>query len=187
VTGSAEPPVAETRSDGTEQHGRPHSPPKVSNESADKKIISMHIKNSLLCAYAKGRRLPRSENNFSKAKIMLTISDVSNLVKLETEYNTAVEHRTAARKAANLADFQCRANLEVCEHAINLQQALKKNRFHEAEEAYTPAHHMLMDMHYKARDLYRQADAAYKNANTAVEQSFYALEEARKSATFSAP
>ena len=118
---------------------------------------------------------------------MLTISDVSTLITLETEYNAAVEHRSAAREVANSADFQFRATLEVCEHAINLQRALEKNRFHEAEEAYTPAHRMLMNMQYKARDLYRHADEAYKNAHTAAEKSFYALKEARESATFGAP
>jgi hypothetical protein len=60
---------------------------------------------------------------------MLTISDVSNLVKLETEYNTAVEHRTAAREAVNSADFRFRAMREVYEHANNLQNALEKIGF----------------------------------------------------------
>ena len=92
---------------------------------------------------------------------MLTISDVSNLVKLETEYNTAVEHRIAAREAVNSADFRFHAMLEVCEHAINLQK--------------------------KTQGLYRHAEAAYYDAHTAAKKSFHALEEARKSATVGAP
>jgi len=118
---------------------------------------------------------------------MLTTSDVSNLVKLETEYNAAVESRSAAREAANSADFQHRATLEVCEHAINLQGALEKNRFHEGEGAYSPVHRMLMDMQRKAHASYRHADAAYKDAHKAVKKSFYALQEARESATIDAP
>lgn len=118
---------------------------------------------------------------------MLTTSDVSNLVKLETEYNAAVASRSAAREAANSADFRFHATLEVCEHAINLHQALEKNRFHEGQEAYTPVHHMLMDMQRETQALYRHADAAYKDAHTAVKKSFYALQEARESATIDAP
>ena len=118
---------------------------------------------------------------------MLTTSDVSNLVKLETEYNAAVEHRSAAREVANSADFQFRATLEVCEHAINLQRALEKNRFHEVHEAFTPVHRMLMDMQRETEALYQHADAAYKNAHTAAKKSFYAVKEARVSATSGAP
>jgi hypothetical protein len=118
---------------------------------------------------------------------MLTTSDVSNLVKLETEFNAAVESRSAAREAANSADFRFHATLEVCEHAINLQQTLEKNRFHEGQEAYTPVHHMLMDMQRETQALYRHADAAYKDAHIAVKKSFYALQEARESGTIDAP
>jgi hypothetical protein len=118
---------------------------------------------------------------------MQTTSDVSNIVKLETEYNAAVESRSDAREAANSADFRFRATLEVCEHAINLQHALEKNRFHEGEEAYTPVYRMLVEMQRKAQALYRHADAAYKDAHTAVKKSFYALQEARESATIDAP
>ena len=118
---------------------------------------------------------------------MLTISDVSNLVKLETEYNAAVEHRSAAREVANSADFQFRATLEVCEHAINLQRALEKNRFHEVHEAFTPVHRMLMDMQRETEALYQHADAAYKNAHTAAKMSFYAVKEAQVSATSGVP
>ncbi len=118
---------------------------------------------------------------------MLTNSDVSTLVKLEAEFNAAVESRSDAREAANSADFRFRATLEVCEHAINLQHALEKNRFHEGEEAYTPVYHMLVEMQRKARALYQHADAAYKDAHIAVKKSFYALQEARESATIDAP
>ena len=118
---------------------------------------------------------------------MLTISDVSNLVKLETEYNAAVEHRSAAREAANLADFRFHATLEVCEHAINLKHALEKNRFHEIQEAFIPVHRMLMDMQRETEALYQHADAAYKNAHTAAKMSFYAVKEAQVSATSGVP
>ena len=118
---------------------------------------------------------------------MLTISDVSNHVKLETEYNTAVEHRTAAREAVNSADFRFRAMREVCEHAINLQNALEKNRFHEYEESYAPVYETLINLQKKTQGLYRHAEAAYYDAHTAAKKSFHALEEARKSATVGAP
>lgn len=118
---------------------------------------------------------------------MLTTSDVSTLISLETEYNAAVEHRSAAREVANSADFQFRATLEVCEHAINLQRALEKNRLLESEEAYTPVYRVLMIMQRETEASHRHADAAYQNAHKAAKKCFHALEEARKSATFGAP
>jgi predicted RND superfamily exporter protein len=118
---------------------------------------------------------------------MLKNSDVSTLVKLDAEFNAAVEHRNAAREAANLADFQYQATLKVCEHAINLKHALEKNRFHEVQEAFTPVHRILMDMQRETEALYQHADAAYKNAHTAAKKSFYSVKEARVSATSGAP
>ena len=118
---------------------------------------------------------------------MLTTSDVSNLVKLETEYNAAVEHRSAAREAANSADFRFSAMREVCEHAINLQNALEKNRFHEDQESYAPVYKTLINLHTKTQALYRRAEAGYYDAHIAVKKSFYALQEARESATIDAP
>jgi hypothetical protein len=118
---------------------------------------------------------------------MLTNSDVLNLIMLESEFCAAVESRTAAREAANSAEFRYRATAEVCEHAINLKRALGKNRFHEDEGLYSPFHHRLMKMQQETQVVYRDADAAYELAHKTAQKSFYALQDARKTATLSAP
>ncbi|CAN7411290.1 hypothetical protein [Duganella sp. LjRoot269] len=118
---------------------------------------------------------------------MLTKSDLSNLVKLETEFNAAIESRIAAREAADSVEFRYRALREMYEHADNLQRALKKNRFFEEEELYAPVHRNLEGLHRKTQALYMVAEAAYENAHTAAKNRFSLLEDARKSAALSAP
>lgn len=118
---------------------------------------------------------------------MLTKSDLSNIVKLETEFNAAVERRIAAREAADSAEFRYRALREMYEPADNLQRALKKNRFFEEAELYAPVYRRLAAVQTKTEALYRDAQAAYENAHTAAKTGFYLLEDARKSAALSAP
>ncbi len=117
----------------------------------------------------------------------MTNSDVLNLDVLESNFCAAVESRNAARDAANSAEFQYRATMELCEHAINLNRALKKNRFHEDEKVFSPLFQKLMKMQYDGEKVYRSADAAYELAHETVEKGFYELQEARKAATFNVP
>lgn len=118
---------------------------------------------------------------------MLTYPHVLELVKFETELKAAVENRLAAREAANLADFRFHATLKVGEHAINLQDALKRNRFFEDAELYAPVHHMLMKTQREAQDAHSNAQAVYELAHKTARVCFYALQDARKSAGLSAP
>ncbi len=117
---------------------------------------------------------------------MLPYPHVVELVKFETEFNAAVENRLAAREAANLADFRFHATLKVGEHAINLQDALKRNRFFEDAELYAPVHRMLMKTQREAQDAHSNAQAVYELAHKTAKVCFSALQEARKSAGLSA-
>ncbi|NHZ44587.1 hypothetical protein [Massilia aquatica] len=116
---------------------------------------------------------------------MLSKSHLSNLVKLETEFNAAVENRVAAREAADSVEFRWRALLEMYEHADKLQRALKKNRFHEEEALFATVYRSLAALQTKTEVLYRSAEVKYENAHTAAKKDFYLLEEARKSAALS--
>jgi hypothetical protein len=118
---------------------------------------------------------------------MLPYPHVAELVKFETEFNVAVENRLAARQAADLADFRFHATLKVCEHAINLQNALKRNRFFEDAELYAPVHRMLVKTQLEAQDAHRNAQEAYELAHKTARVCFYAMQDARKSAGLSAP
>ena len=118
---------------------------------------------------------------------MMTNSDVSTLNVLESEYCAAVESRSAARDAANSADFRFRATLEIYEHANNLKQALEKNRFFEDEMVFTTLFQRFVKMQREAQDVYRNAGAAYELANKTVQKSFYELQKARKSASINTP
>lgn len=118
---------------------------------------------------------------------MLTYPHVLELVKFETELNAALENRLAAREAANSADFRFHAMLKVCEHAINLQRALERNRFLEAEEMYVPVYRLLMAMHREAEDAYKNAQAGYALAHETAQVCFYALRDARESAGLGTP
>lgn len=118
---------------------------------------------------------------------MLKNSDLLSLVRLETEFNAAVESRIAAREVADSVEFRYHALHEMYEHAYNLQRALQKNRFHEEAELYAPVYRRLADVQAKTEVLYRSAEVAYDLAHTAARKSFYALQEARESATIDAP
>jgi hypothetical protein len=118
---------------------------------------------------------------------MLTEYHVPNLVELERKLNAAVENSHAAREAANLADFRYHATLKVGEHAINLKQALERNRFLEDAELYAPVYLILMKAQQEAQGAYTNAQAVFELARKTVDVCFCELRDARKWAGFCVP
>lgn len=99
-----------------------------------------------------------------KEMFMFAKNKARAIEELEEAYHTAKVDRSSAREGAYAAEFRRRSALEITMHAINLQQALRRNRFYEESGEFAELYCRIVEMQRVTEAAAKSAVAMYDRA-----------------------